>query len=299
VDQNDGKILESVANDNGTKKVYEAWQSTKNTGGRTKYFQTFLERQITKLQSKLTQNIHPWPLLISGMASSSIGMKELPYGTLPFRIDQPQLPVERFKPTEEFPYKTYLISGLQSKSEVMRGEETQLLGLFSSTNIANGLYLLAGTHSKHIIIQEKSVVNFNTYMTGELFGLLSSQSILSNSVKKHDNDTPGPFFKKGINNSLDANLFNKLFRIRANNLINQSDPLENYDVLSGLLIGTELQAIPEQHEAIVLAGDRQLQNYYAAALEILGYDYIRQERSSQEITSLGQRTIFNQLTTIL
>lgn len=300
VDAQKGNILYTISNSFGIKKIYDQWESSKEPMDRIDYYRTFLKQQIEDLKNKCSRSIEQPPVFISGMASSSIGMKELPYVPIPFSINEPNLTVEVFEATKSFPHNIYLISGLQSEADVMRGEETELLGLFTTTGITNGLYLLAGTHSKHVTVLEKIIIDFKTYMTGELFNLLSSKSILSNSLKSSENGDPGPAFKEGVADALNSNLLHQLFSIRATDLIGQSNPVDNYNYLSGLLIGTELKDIQHLQEVpIVLAGNRQLQKYYTTALDLLNINYIIPGLSYQEITSLGQSIIFNHLRTKL
>lgn len=231
------------------------------------------------------------------MASSSIGMKELPYSDLPFNLDQPNIYADTINATPQFPHDIYLISGLRSKSDVMRGEETELIGLFESTGITKGLYILAGTHSKHAFVKNSRVTDFNTYMTGELFDLLISKSILSGSIPEKSPKNPGPSFKEGISTSLDENILHTLFSIRAGDVLNQSNIIDNYDYLSGLLIGTELQDIRQKSPGkIVLAGNKSLRKYYAEALDFLKLSYTEVNSSnSYNSTSLGHSIILNQL----
>ena len=61
--------------------------------------------------------------------------------------------------------------------DVMRGEETQLVGAVAADE-ASVLAVLPGTHSKWARVDRGRVVDFTTYMTGELYGVLLSHSIL-------------------------------------------------------------------------------------------------------------------------
>ncbi len=290
------EIVAGISNEQGIKKVYERWSELEKPQDRIAYYCSFLKQQIDDLQKNCDQHIDGLPVMISGMASSSIGMHELPYGGLPFSLDHPDVKSEFFEADDQFPHDTYLISGLQSSRDVMRGEETELIGLFATAGFSNGLYLLAGTHSKHVIVTNEKVTDFKTYMTGELFDLLTSKSILSNSVTKPRNG-PGPAFKKGVTSSLNSNVLHELFTIRARDILHRSDPAENYDYLSGLLIGTELKDIrQEQAGKIVLAGNEWLQKYYTAALNILDLNFNQIDISNTgNITSLGHLAILGGL----
>lgn len=293
-----GKTLAEISNSEGIKKLNKQWSEYQGPLSRIDFYQLFLKDQISELSKQTKKNLTSLPLVLSGMASSSIGMKELSYTEIPISLSKLKLNVDHMKGTHEFPHDIYLISGICSSEDVMRGEETQLLGLTSKLDIKNGCFLLAGTHSKHIFVKENSITAFKTYMTGELFDLISSKSILSNSVEKREVQNPGKSFKNGIKLSQEENLLHSLFTIRANDLLNSSESTDSYDLLSGLLIGTELKELCiTQPENIVVWGDSQLTLYYETALDVLGIDYIKPELNQQEdITSAGQRILLNQMT---
>lgn len=292
-----GKTLVEISSAAGIKKLYKQWVEYQGALSRIDFYQSFLNDQISELSKQTEKDLTSLPLVLSGMASSSIGLKELSYTQLPISLSKPKLNVEFIKKTHEFSHDIYLISGVCSSKDVMRGEETQLLGLASKLNIKNGCFLLAGTHSKHVLVKDNSITGFKTHMTGELFDLLSSKSILSNSIDKREETNPGQSFKNGIEQSKEENLLHSLFTIRANDLLNSSEPTDNYDFLSGLLIGSELKELSiTQPENIVVWGDSQLKLYYETALEVLRIDYIKPELNPQEdITSAGQRIILNQM----
>ncbi len=69
------------------------------------------------------------------MASSSIGMKELPYARLPFALDGGHVQLMYFREERVFPHEIMLISGVKSDHDVMRGEETQLIGLGTAMDL--------------------------------------------------------------------------------------------------------------------------------------------------------------------
>ena len=71
----------------------------------------------------------------------------------------------------------------QSKpADVMRGEETQISGYLAQNPNFNGSICLPGTHTKWVQISAGEIVSFRTFMTGELFNIISKHSILRHSV---------------------------------------------------------------------------------------------------------------------
>ena len=54
--------------------------------------------------------------------------------------------------------------------DVMRGEEVQIFGAMRLSGLAEGLFVLPGTHSKWATVRGGRVVGFRTFMTGEIYG---------------------------------------------------------------------------------------------------------------------------------
>merc|ERR1712216_152509 len=80
--------------------------------------------------------------------------------------------------------------------DVMRGEETQLLGAWSGKR---RLFVLPGTHSKWALTSADGVVSFQTQMTGEFFELLRRHSILRTSMEEGPEDWTA--FQAGLSRS--------------------------------------------------------------------------------------------------
>ena len=68
----------------------------------------------------------------------------------------------------------------------MRGEETQIAGVLCQQKAFSGVLCLPGTHSKLALSEKGQVLSFRTFMTGEIFSLLSKQSVLRHSVMNDD-----------------------------------------------------------------------------------------------------------------
>src|SRR5690606_28554761 len=96
-----------------------------------------------------------------------------------------------------FDHDVLLLSGLCSVNDVMRGEEVQLLGLQRYNDNTDALFILPGTHSKHIRVKENNIISFKTYITGELFQILSTHSLLKNSIVK-SSTIDKEAFRKGL-----------------------------------------------------------------------------------------------------
>ncbi len=295
VDFESGKTIAGIEDQEGIKKINDRWTKYNGKLNRSDFFLSSLRKKISHLEMRSSKETVGFPIVISGMASSSIGIKELPYATLPVLLSDPDLYIEKIKASDHFPHNLYLISGLKKHDDIMRGEETQLIGLADKYEVKNGTYILPGTHSKHIYIKNKTINDFKTYLTGELFELLIFESILANSVNKSPGFGNKDAFHRGIDASQELNFLNAFFKIRASDILRESDPESNFEYLSGLLIGSELsdlsKADPEQ---IIIAGTKQLQDYYSTACDYMKLNYFETD-SSIDITVWGHRKILNKI----
>ena len=270
------EILAEVKNEMGIAAVFQTWQNErKEEKERLFFYQDFLQTNIEQLQRQVGYQVSGVPLILSGMASSSIGMKELPYKELPFSIDGSDLLVYTTAATQDIP-DTVIVSGVRSETDVMRGEEIQLVGCSPDAATSSQLFILPGTHSKHILVEQDKVIDFKTYMTGELFQLLSTKSILAASLEagslfQDKNNKQG--FETGVKHGLQLNPLHALFWVRTNQLFGTCSKEENYHYLSGLLIGAELKECANTRVRMVtLVCNLTLQPLYATALEQAGID---------------------------
>ena len=224
-------VVDEVVSDNGIASMHTTWQGGELiSDGMLKedFFRSYLQSQIEVLSTRLSINPGGITLLISGMASSTIGFADLPYASIPFAVDGSEAVLKRLEPQACFPHEIVLISGVRSEKDVMRGEETQLIGLFKllqqiGSTPEEGLLIFPGTHSKHIFLSKGQVVKFKTFMTGELFSVLSKNSILKDSIQMGDGGEPSgedaEAFKAGVKEFAATGILNGLFTVRTNQLL--------------------------------------------------------------------------------
>lgn len=294
------QVLAEEVNNDGIAAIFKGWTAEKkNESERLAFYQSYIHKQIKKLENTAGHSLHALPLLVSGMASSSIGMMELPYKQLPFKTDGSDLHVRIIEPSEHFPNVQFIISGATTGDDVMRGEETLVVGSAIETKRADCIYIFPGTHSKHVLVQHKTVTDFKTYMTGEFFDLLSTKSILSNAIEEgrtDDADVVNPHFEKGIWEGSSSNLLNRVFHVRTAALFNKHTRLENYQYLSGLLLGAELQELAQQPpSALVLISGEKLRRKYEQGLTVLGLNKNLECKNADAALVKGQVRIYEAL----
>ncbi|MEO8855007.1 MAG: 2-dehydro-3-deoxygalactonokinase [Ginsengibacter sp.] len=282
------KIMAAESNDNGCAAIYKLWlKSNKPESERIAFYQHIIKTHLKILENKVNRSLEKVPLVISGMASSTIGMVNLPYKKVPFLTDGSDIKKSIIEPNNTFPHKIIIISGVKTTNDVMRGEETKLIGCDSIHNKKEQLFILPGTHPKHVIVEKSRVTGFKTFMTGEFFGLLSNESILSSSI-----DPGGQFeegsnksaFEAGVKGSLTTNMLHHCFLVRTNILFNKYSRQENFYFLSGLLIGNELKDIKKKKKKhVVLLGGTLLNSYYKVALEVFNISILTIENADEAL----------------
>ncbi|HZG26764.1 MAG TPA: 2-dehydro-3-deoxygalactonokinase [Chitinophagaceae bacterium] len=297
-------ILAEKNSSKGVLGIFNAWNQETNgdQGLRVSFYLDILKQHVQELESSINHSLDEVPLVISGMASSTVGIMPLPYVELPFSTTGAGITTERFPSSKEFPHRVLLISGVKSEDDVMRGEETQLIGL-SGESQGHGLqtFIFPGTHSKHIVVNGHEVTGFKTFMTGEFFDLLSNKSILHSNVQKNDGPARGnelQSFEKGVRDSAGSNLLQVCFRVRTNDLFQVLSKTDNYYYLSGLLIGTELRELLQNDSIMIyLCSGSGLKIYYEKALHVLGLGRkvsVLTGQSVDEAVIKGQYKIYQQ-----
>lgn len=300
VDRSSGVVTDQVESDVGVAKVYGQWLEGRDEG-RIDFYLDRLESVIQELNHH-DESLAEVPIVISGMASSSIGMFELPYSETPCSLNGGDLIIHKIDPTPSFHHPIWLISGLRHADDVLRGEETQLVGLaqLESCDVSNSLVILPGTHSKHVDVINNTIQGFRTYMTGELFEVISRHTILRDSVEESGgtlSDNQREAFEEGVTLAQTTSLANSLFKVRTSQLFGRYNSQQNYYFLSGQLIGAELSEI-ENSKPIVFSGGGRINQLYKIAADILGISRnscFVPESEAQNVATHGHLALFERL----
>ncbi|OSQ35781.1 2-keto-3-deoxy-galactonokinase [Thalassospira mesophila] len=215
------------------------------------------------------------PVIICGMAGAKQGWREAPYASLPARPASLAAGAVQ-PPLSKAGLAVYILPGLKQVDDpdVMRGEETQLVGFMADNSDFAGWVCLPGTHSKWAHIANGTITGFRTYMSGEVFALLSQQSILRHSMQGADDAVA---FDKAVKDVAvpSGDLLHRLFTIRAGGLVGANGGQTGAAQLSGFVIGSEIADIVARlgkGDSIALIGDGKLAVRYRQALSVHGFD---------------------------
>ncbi|MGY3527379.1 2-dehydro-3-deoxygalactonokinase [Bradyrhizobium embrapense] len=213
------------------------------------------------------------PVVICGMAGARQGWVEAGY------VDTPAHLADILKSAVVVggqPRDIRILPGIAQRDaaapDVMRGEETQLLGALGLNAPGEALVCMPGTHSKWVRLRGGTVERFATFMTGELFSVVARDTILSHAIAGADEAVDADAFRSAVvaafaAPALSANL---LFRVRSRQLLFGGSTQAARETISGTLIGGELAAgLAERERAtpVTLIASGRLQRLYQIALE--------------------------------
>lgn len=237
------------------------------------------------------------PAILCGMAGSTMGWLEVPY--LPCPADLTELDDALSSPRPE----VFIVPGMRCTNplgapDVMRGEETQLLGACDlDPALARGrqLVCLPGTHTKWASLHEGVLQEFITAPTGELFGLLCEHSVLVRdqaTAMEHRL----PEFERGLAESsrhADVSLLHQVFQARSLRMDKQLSAEGAASWVSGLLIGSDVGGALKLFEAhdsapVYVVGAPRLIESYSLALSRRGRQAVGIDGDHASLAGLAQ-----------
>ena len=251
-----GRLLGDVASDDGMSRV--------EAGG----FEAVLTRMCA---SWLTH--HPGlPVLMGGMVGSRNGWREVPYVACPAGLEAIAAGMTWFEIAGGT--RVAIVPGLvvdAAAADVMRGEETQILGC----GFDDAVVVLPGTHSKWAVVRAGRIEGFRTFMTGEVFGLLTRQSVLRLLREPPlDGEAGRAAFRVGLAAALaGGGILDRAFHARAGVLTGRLAPQDVEPYVSGLLIGAEIgeaMRLAPTDLPIVLVAEGIVAENYREAIETAG-----------------------------
>jgi 2-dehydro-3-deoxygalactonokinase len=227
------------------------------------------------------------PVVLVGMAGSREGWALAPYAACPAGSEEIAAALTRIDIGNG--RTAAIVPGLTSfrngAADVMRGEETHLLG----SGVTDGLVCLPGTHCKWALMQGGKVESFATFLTGELYALLREHSMVGRPAQ--DPADPAGFAAglaaSSLRGGAEGGLLNALFAARAATLTGRLSAEKLGPYLSGLLTGEEIAGAfrlfgrPSQ---VTIVADAPRADLY---VEALGREGIPVEQRGQEETLLA------------
>lgn len=195
-------------------------------------------------------------VILCGMVGSGIGWYEVPYVACPASAgslarSMCEIPAQKLN--------AYCVPGVKKlaasgEADVMRGEETQVIGWqsqASSEELAGSLLCLPGTHSKWVTVRDGEIQDLNTAFTGELYAVLKDHSVLVQGEQESSVEA----FQAGLESSrAESGLIHQVFNARSRAVLGVHKPEHNAAYLSGLLLGCEVGAMAHQLQGVEANG---------------------------------------------
>jgi 2-dehydro-3-deoxygalactonokinase len=221
---------------------------------------------------------HPHlPVIASGMVGARQGWLEAPYAACPAGF------AEIAAATVTAPSAALggvrIVPGVSFRDargapDVMRGEETQILGALASERRSEGVFVLPGTHSKWAKVEGGRIVGFQTYMTGEVFAALKDHTVLGRMMAPAVERAEPAGFALGVDAAASleraGDLLHAAFMTRTFGLFDQLAPDQLAEYLSGLLVGAEIVAGARGAKSATVIGAPALVGRYISAGARLG-----------------------------
>lgn len=226
-----------------------------------------------RAEAVFQQQLAPWrgdpalPVVMAGMIGSDAGWQPVPYLACPLALEA--LNGQLYEVAE----KVWIVPGLKvaqaADYDVMRGEETQLLGAWQL--MPAECYVMPGTHCKWVQADRQQISDFRTVMTGELHHLLLRHSLVGAGIPEQVSAPDA--FNAGLERGLHSpDILPQLFEVRAAHVLGSLPREQVSEFLSGLLIGAEVATMSAHfHDRqVTLVAGEALADRYQQALGAIG-----------------------------
>lgn len=234
----DKNVVQSIKFSIGANRENERWVEIKNAINKILKDNNLTEKDIIAV-------------LASGMITRSY-----PHITAPVGIKELHDNMVKADMAEITSIPFYFICGVKTNCDMVRGEETEIIGL---NNGEKGVYILPGTHSKIMCMDENGrITDIKTMLTGEMASALSEHTILSESVDIKTNIIDKQFLFYGFDYCKENGINNALFKVRILANLESKTPPEIYSFFMGVIICEEIIAIAKMNsDTLNLAGKKE------------------------------------------
>lgn len=228
-------------------------------------------------------------ILASGMITSEFGLYEVPHLIAPASIEELHANTVEVDFPEICSVPFVFVRGIKilggelDSTDIMRGEETEIVGLMGD-DAEECTYILPGSHSKIIKTDECGrVVDFSTMLTGEMIASLSSNTILKDAVDLSISEYDSDALKFGYSYADEHGLNKALFKVRILKNVMKNSPREVYSFFIGACLSGEIaEILALDTPKIVIGGKSQIKNATAILLKAF---------SDKEIVTVDDATV--------
>ncbi|MCQ2413259.1 MAG: 2-dehydro-3-deoxygalactonokinase [Clostridia bacterium] len=224
-------------------------------------------------------------VLACGMLTSELGLLELPHTVAPAGMEElhGSMHLCRMEDIAGIPFA--FMRGVKTEcttvenSDMMRGEETELMGVFSG----DGVYVFPGSHTKIIETENGKIRDSRTMLTGEMIYAVATDTILADAVKLEDHEICKETLLQGFDYADKHGIGEALFKVRIlKNTFHKSES-ELYSFFLGVMVSGEIRCILSRSPKRVVIGGK------AAIKEAIGT--ILKEYTDAEIVILSNEEV--------
>lgn len=257
----------SLVKSNKTIKTVKLSMGARSGIGGSDELKREIKEAVLSLQDILGGNEHIERILASGMITSEFGLYNLPHLSAPAGVAELNLGMheEIIADISDIPF--VFVPGIKAggdlleNTDMMRGEETELIGLCEKLQ-CGCIYVLPGSHSKLIKTDEQGrVSSFVTTLTGEMIFALSQSTILKDAVDFSQKETDFKYLDSGYKYCCRKGINEALFKTRVLKNIFKASPCELYSFYLGVVLCAEInELIKAEENKIIIGGKEQIKN---------------------------------------
>ena len=273
----DGDIIETIKMNVGARKNIEDCGLLQNA----------LKQEIACMLKKYgLKSSDIKSILASGMITSEYGLCALahinaPAGLAELRANLAERKIEEISDIPFIFARGVRLQGESlEKTDMMRGEETELMGIMREGD-GECIYILPGSHSKLIVTDENGrIIDFKTMLTGEMIEALSQGTILKDAVDLSADKISMEYLIKGYDYCAVNGLNESLFKVRVLKTVFYAETAQVYSFFLGAILWGEINKIISMPQnKVIIAGKKQIKDAMYLILK---------ERSFKEIVVIQE-----------
>lgn len=242
-------------------------------------------------------------VIACGMITSEFGICDLEHLKAPCGIEELANGLHHTNIAEISSLPFFFVRGVKIEgdtfetTDVMRGEETELLGLTNRIE-PNCLYVLPGSHSKLILTDDKGrIERFSTELTGELMSAVAGSTILNQNIDLNiDVEVDNEYLRMGYLYAKEHGLNAAFFKVRILNSFFGCTRPQIYGFFKGVALCPEIENIKKTgSKKVIVSGKAQLRSPMCYLLTEFSDSEIISvpDEISDNATAIGMVKIYN------
>lgn len=201
-------------------------------------------------------------VIASGMITSESGLFALKHIKAPAGITELHNAMQKMEFLDICSIPFWFIPGVITKdndflkTDMMRGEETEIFGLLTD-DTQSYAFVLPGSHSKIITLDSQNRIDSCvTLLTGEMIFSLWNSTILKDSFSLDFEDFNAVFLEKGYDACLEFGINQAIFKTRILKNIFGASSYECYSYFLGVVLAEEIKTIKQTSKKGVVIGGK-------------------------------------------